>query len=540
MIYNISTSDKAVVGEKMKDLGFTALGEEFNRRHYGGNDDKCAIRLKNVNDKAVEALINIFDELGCRGLKTQAKQHLAILNNPNKEVIKSLKHFCSGLIEFVKSECKRGWLYKELNDGVILPYLISNIEFIEADLRNERPAMVKVSLEANSPRSDSSNGRRDSSISFGYGDVFKKTIPEALRDFRILVESDDMNESYDQIVEIYRDFQPQVGVQFTSIEAGICAENHYSTKVKYSKNQVAKLVNDDGKRKNIVIDSYTRSSFWAEFETQSDMFIQIPFHPYILFFDLEQHHDVWICAHNVELYVYDKTLVDKLVLPPEHRNLIDILVDSMDVILDDFIAGKSGGSTILCMGEPGLGKTLTAEVYSEIVERPLYRVHSGQLGVEVESIDKTLKDILDRANRLNLLLLLDEADVYIKKRGDSLHHNAIVAAFLRKLEYFSGLCFMTTNRANDVDDAIKSRCIAMITYEYPTTSDAKQIWTKLSTQFKMNLKENTIDELVEAYPKCSGRDIKELLKLASKYNMKKGKPLDLETFRQCAMFRGLS
>jgi hypothetical protein len=34
-----------------------------------------------------------------------------------------------------------------------------------------------------------------------------------------------------------------------------------------------------------------------------------------------------------------------------------------------------------------VGKTLTAEVYSEIIRRPLYRVHSGQLGLNVAAME---------------------------------------------------------------------------------------------------------------------------------------------------------
>jgi MoxR-like ATPase len=41
----------------------------------------------------------------------------------------------------------------------------------------------------------------------------------------------------------------------------------------------------------------------------------------------------------------------------------------MDVLMDDIVAGKSGGTTVLCAGPPGVGKTLTAEVYSEIIRR---------------------------------------------------------------------------------------------------------------------------------------------------------------------------
>ncbi|MBU0656200.1 MAG: hypothetical protein KJ914_13850 [Gammaproteobacteria bacterium] len=47
----------------------------------------------------------------------------------------------------------------------------------------------------------------------------------------------------------------------------------------------------------------------------------------------------------------------------------------------------------------GGGKTLTAEVYSEIIKRPLYRVHSGQLGLNVVEMETALKNTLTRAQR---------------------------------------------------------------------------------------------------------------------------------------------
>ncbi len=62
-------------------------------------------------------------------------------------------------------------------------------------------------------------------------------------------------------------------------------------------------------------------------------------------------------------YRYQPELKHKLVLPPEQTDLIDILTAEMDVLMDDIVAGKSGGTTVLCAGPPGVGKTLTAEVY---------------------------------------------------------------------------------------------------------------------------------------------------------------------------------
>jgi AAA+ superfamily predicted ATPase len=206
--------------------------------------------------------------------------------------------------------------------------------------------------------------------------------------------------------------------------------------------------------------------------------------------------------------------------------------------VQDFVPGKSSGTTILCQGAPGLGKTLTAEVYSEVVRKPLYRVHSGQLGTTAASVGATLSGILQRAVRWDSILLLDEADVYIRRRDNDLEHNAIVAEFLRTLEYFSGLLFMTTNRVDDVDDAILSRCIAKIQYETPSKTDAMLLWRLLGEQLGANLSDDLIEALTNTYHQASGRDIKELLKLTTRYCRAKEIPLSEDAFRMCALFRG--
>lgn len=142
--------------------------------------------------------------------------------------------------------------------------------------------------------------------------------------------------------------------------------------------------------------------------------------------------------------------------------------------------------------------------------------------------------------RWNAILLLDEADVYIRCRDNDLEHNAIVAEFLRTLEYFNGLLFMTTNRIGDVDDAILSRCIATIHYETPGKDDARRLWRLQAAQFGAELGDGLVEALLRAYPKASGRDIKELLKLATRYARAREVPLNEDVFRLCGQFRGLN
>ena len=136
-------------------------------------------------------------------------------------------------------------------------------------------------------------------------------------------------------------------------------------------------------------------------------------------------------------------------------------------------------------------------------------------------------------------MLIDEADVYIRRRGNDIDHNAVVASFLRTLEYFHGLLFLTTNRVEDVDDAIASRCIATIRYSVPKKDDAKRIWNVLSEQFQFPLSDTLVDSLVMHFDGISGRDIKELLKLTAKWCRQKKVAPTLDVFKTCAQFRGM-
>ncbi len=211
----------------------------------------------------------------------------------------------------------------------------------------------------------------------------------------------------------------------------------------------------------------------------------------------------------------------------------------MDVLMDDIVAGKSGGTTVLCAGPPGVGKTLTAEVYSEIIQRPLYRVHSGQLGLSVSAMEGALKDALTRAQRWGAVMLIDEADVYIKRRDDDMTMNAVVGVFLRVLEYFNGLLFLTTNRIDDIDEAIVSRCIALIKFYPPDAEARRKIWKVMSEQFALGLDAAVVDALVDTFPEASGRDIKGLSKLVAKYCHHKKVPPAMDVFKRCAIFRGI-
>ncbi len=255
--------------------------------------------------------------------------------------------------------------------------------------------------------------------------------------------------------------------------------------------------------------------------------IEIPLHPFLGVFDTKRHLRLRIHAMQLEDYVYDVDLGESLVLPQEVLDLVEILIAKKGTF-KDVVAGKGVGSVILCAGPPGTGKTLTAEVYAEVMERPLYSVQASQLGLGAEDLEDELLKSFARAQRWQAILLIDEADVDVKKRGDDLEQNAIVGVFLRVLEYYGGVLFMTTNRANSVDDAIASRCVARIDYAVPSLKDQGRIWRIIADGSEIPLRNDTIAQIVQRHPRLSGRDIKNLLKLAHMVSLSKREPISPE------------
>jgi len=92
---------------------------------------------------------------------------------------------------------------------------------------------------------------------------------------------------------------------------------------------------------------------------------------------------------------------------------------------------------------------------------------------------------------------------------------------------------------DDIDEAIVSRCIALIKY-YPPDSDARrQIWRVMIDQFALDVDTGLINHLVECFPDATGRDIKGLSKLVAKFCQHKKVAPTLDVFRRCSIFRGM-
>jgi hypothetical protein len=374
------------------------------------------------------------------------------------------------------------------------------------------------------------------SHSFGAQDLSRRRIADALQAHGIYKENAALKAEHDKSMKHCRAVvAPAFAAQFRANGKVLFEDSGYSRESgrPYENRRV---INDLEPEACAPYANHVDSDILA---AASDGLGRVPEHPVTRVFDLRSHDWCWVHADALTPYTYDNSLRDKIVLPDTHRDLLDILTSDLGAFVEDIVEGKSAGNVILCKGIPGVGKTLTAEVYAELIEKPLYSIHTGSMGTSAREIEKKLAEVFRRAKRWNCVLLLDEADVFVVQRGGDIEQNAVVAEFLRALEYFDGLMFMTTNRPNDIDEAIISRCAAIVDYEAPDAADAAKIWRVMATQFGADLSDSLLAELIDHFPAIAPRDIKMLFRLSLRVARGHGEELTIDVFRRCAMFRAI-
>ena len=143
----------------------------------------------------------------------------------------------------------------------------------------------------------------------------------------------------------------------------------------------------------------------------------------------------------------------------------------------DIVRGKGKGLVVLLHGAPGVGKTFTAESVAAAIGQPLLQITAGDLGLKPREVDAALKDMFHLASHWNCVLLLDECDIFLTQRNRAdVKRNALVSVFLRVLEFYTGVLFLTTNRVGALDEAVNSRITYVMYYPLLNWEQTKEIW----------------------------------------------------------------
>lgn len=235
---------------------------------------------------------------------------------------------------------------------------------------------------------------------------------------------------------------------------------------------------------------------------------------FVRIFHLGRKEYVYLHVHDLEEYAWEEDALDNLVLPGHMQDILKAVFDTdPSEMFGDVLQARSGGMVIEACGSTGVGKTLTAEIFAQHNKRPLYVMEIGELGTNLDSIEENLMKIFDRAERWNAVLLLDEADVFLAKRGLDLERSAIVGVFLRLLDYFRGIIFLTTNRSNIIDPAFASRVTIRLDYPYLNTNVRGDVWDILLRKAELNVEASDEGRETLLETPFNGRQIRNIVRL---------------------------
>lgn len=152
----------------------------------------------------------------------------------------------------------------------------------------------------------------------------------------------------------------------------------------------------------------------------------------------------------------------------------------------------------------------------------------GDLGTTATEVEKALEISFNLASRWGCVLLLDEADVFLAERSRlDFTRNGLVSGitefclsphivrrptnlwilvFLRVLEYYTGVLFLTTNRIGDFDEAFASRIHISLYYPQLDISSTLSIFNLNLDMIYRNHRKGEIEI-----------DREEIIKFATKY-----------------------
>jgi ATPase family associated with various cellular activities (AAA) len=144
--------------------------------------------------------------------------------------------------------------------------------------------------------------------------------------------------------------------------------------------------------------------------------------------------------------------------------------------------GGTGGVKALFTGEPGTGKTLTAEVIAGILGLTLLKVDLSQVVSKwVGETEKNLDIAFRHAENSQVLLFFDEADTLFGKRGDikqgiDRYANLEVGFLLERLERSDALVILASNLRENLDKAFIRRFHYVIHFPRPEIPERERMW----------------------------------------------------------------
>jgi hypothetical protein len=228
-----------------------------------------------------------------------------------------------------------------------------------------------------------------------------------------------------------------------------------------------------------------------------------------------------------------------LVLPPDTMaQLKELLTRARyrEQVLDIWKMGgpsaRRRGLTALFAGPSGTGKTMAAEVLASELGLDLYTVDLATVVDKyVGETEKNLDRIFAEAERVNGVILFDEADALFGKRSEvsdahDRYANVEVAYLLQRMELFDGIAILATNLRANLDEAFTRRLDSLVDFPDPEAEYRRRLWERSLGTTMPRTADLDLDFLAESF-KLSGGAIRNIAVAAAYAAAEARRPLDM-------------
>jgi len=216
-----------------------------------------------------------------------------------------------------------------------------------------------------------------------------------------------------------------------------------------------------------------------------------------------------------------------LVLPPDAMaQLRELLTRARhrEQVLDVWKMGgpsaRRRGLTALFAGPSGTGKTMAAEVLAGELGLDLYTVDLATVVDKyVGETEKNLDRIFAEAERINGVILFDEADALFGKRSEvsdahDRYANVEVAYLLQRMELFEGIAILATNLRANLDEAFTRRLDSLVDFPEPEEEYRRRLWERTLGTTMPRAGDLDLDFLAESF-KLAGGGIRNIVVAAA-------------------------
>jgi SpoVK/Ycf46/Vps4 family AAA+-type ATPase len=195
--------------------------------------------------------------------------------------------------------------------------------------------------------------------------------------------------------------------------------------------------------------------------------------------------------HRLTDAVATKHSLKDLVLSEDRMELIDDIVRRVQhrrTVLEEWafddLSARGKGLIALFHGPSGTGKTMAADAVAHSLHMRMFRIDlAGVVSKYIGETEKNLRTIFDEADRMDSVLFFDEADALFGKRSEvkdahDRYANIEINYLLQRVENFSGIAILATNKRDHIDEAFLRRIHISLEFPMPLMPERLRLWKR--------------------------------------------------------------